>query len=189
MRKVDIVIVLAVVALGAAAWQQKPVPVKAPTAAPTHACTPDAMTTSSGRWTVLPARYQLAGLSIGMSETEIVARLGQPADKNVQNSESSTWTYASDGAELHLAMLEGRLIMIGGTGRWALTEGDRSLPGFQSSQAQIEATFGQPDRRDAPPTAWVYTRRPGELTFHFDQGRVSQVVVTGEIAPQKLAPR
>lgn len=185
MRKLDVVVVVVVVALGAALLHRSQTPFVTAQSTPTVVAA-ESMKTQSGRWTVLPNKYSLAGLTIGMSESEVIAAKGEPSDRNQQDAQTATWTYTSDGADLHLAMLEGRLIMIGGIGRWMLTQDSQSLPGFMASKAQIEAQFGPPDRKDEAAPAWVYTHRPGELTFHFQDERVSQVVVTGEIAPQKL---
>lgn len=189
MRKVDLVVVVSVVAMAAAWWniqpgKSRPDPPVRPIGSATPA--PAGLTTRSGRWTVLPNRYQMAGLSIGMSEAEIVAKMGEPGQKDPQNGESSMWTYTSDGAELHLALLEDRLIMIGGSGRWALTQGDKSLPGFQSSPEQLLAVLGPPDRKESADTTWIYAHRPGELSFTIMGDRVSHVTVTGEVAPQKI---
>lgn len=206
MRKLDFLIVVGVIALGAAGWQLRTVSCPL---SPTSSCTASAAfpagsrETGSGRWSVLANRYSYAGLTIGMSQSEVLTVLGEPARKQQENQESSTWSYTKDGAELNLAWLEDRLIMAGGTGRWPLIDGGRGndcdpgrpeativpAPTVGSSRMEVINYLGfdgQPQRKDG--TSLVYSVRPGELTFHFEQDFVSQVVVTGEIAPRRLSP-
>lgn len=193
MRKVDFVIVLGVIALGAAGWQMRGglnnSPVKQSAAASPFP--QGSQPTRSGRWSVLPNRYGYAGFHIGMSQAEARDLWGEPSGRNQENQESSTWTYSRDGGELHLAWLEDRLIMVGGTGPWALgSDPGRAstpveLPRVGHDAGYVKGLFGPPGRKDE--NAWVYSTKPGELTFHFDRDRVSQIVVTGEIAPRRLS--
>ena len=177
MRKVDVIILVSLVALGATFL--RPRPPAGGTPSPTYS----PMFTRS-HWEILPCPFEIAGLSLGMTGAEIEARLGVPADKH-EDQETSTWTYRSDGADLHLTLLEGRLLVAGGSGRWSLTEQGQPRPGFMASQEEVRAAFGEPQRRDKE--AWVYTPRPNEVTFHFANGRVSQVWIATEIKGRPLS--
>lgn len=183
MRKLDVAILLILSALGAYYWRSN-----RPGLAPQPTLTPNL--TRSGRWEVLSGPMSVAGLTMGSSEAAILKSLGQPAERRQENSETSQWFYRSDGAELGLTLLEGRLVAAVAVGRWGLSFEDKPVAGFMATQAQLRGWLGEPSRTE--PTgaygegAWIYTRRPGELTFHFQQGRVAQFLVTGEVKPRKV---
>lgn len=188
MRTLDLILVVVVASLGGVCWMHKPPsPRGQPLLVATTSSRPSArpLTTSSGRWTVRPSRYQLAGLAIGMSDVEIVARLGQPGKvRSLQDDEfgaSSEWTYRADSAVLRLTLLEDRLICMRSIGGYGLSFAGRELPGFLSSPERILAAFGQPDSQDTAMSAWIYERWPGQLSFRFLQDQVSEVAVTGAV--------
>lgn len=181
MRKLDFALLVSLSALGAYFWHPRPTP-----SSPPPTATPPPLTTS-GRWEVLGGPIEVAGLRMGASEAEIVQALGQPPEKQQQNAETCHWVYPTDGdGQLALALLEGRLVAAGAIGRWALSQEGRPLPGFMATQAEVERSLGSPTRKETRAdglASWIYTRRPGELTYTFEQGRVSQFSLTGEVKP------
>lgn len=179
MRKMDFALLVSLSALGAYFWHPRPTPsTPPPTASP--------RLTASGRWEVLKASIEVAGLRIGASQADIVQVLGQPDEKHQQNSENHQWIYASDGGQLVLALLEGRLVAAAAMGRWSLSQDGRPLPAFTATQAEVQRSLGPPTRSETRAdglSSWIYSLRPGELTYTFEQGSVSQFSLTGEIKP------
>ena len=180
MRKIDVVILIVLSALGASVWRSRlPQGGVEPTSTPAL--------TRSGRWEVLSGPFSVAGLRMGASEASVLEALGQPREKRQENAETSQWVYANDGSELILTLLEGRLVAAIGLGRWALTMEGKPLPAFLASREELRAALGQPDRTEATGAygegAWIFTRRPGELTYHFEKEMVTQFSVTGEVKP------
>jgi hypothetical protein len=173
MRKLDLAVLLLVVASASAWWTRKSSP---------RATGP--VLTRSGRYQILPPPYGLAGLPIGSDEKTAETTLGKPNQKNLSNEETHSWSYERDGQTLNLTFLDGRLIAEGGTGRWSFEQaGQPSRTWFRSPQADVTSAFGSPGRTDESGAA-VYPGRPGELTFHFDkEGLVEQVWITGEVKP------
>ena len=182
MRKIELAIVIVTVAVATAWWNKKNPP---PTASPTpHVEMAQKLMTRSGRFEVLLSPYGLAGLFIGCDDTWVLAVLGKPSSKADEDKETHNWTYASG---LHLVFLENRLISMGGEGRWTFSNrgvGNSTL--FMQPRARIREQFGEPTRVDQ--SAWVYNTRPGELTIHFNNDKVSQVYIVGEIKPTPIFP-
>ena len=179
MRKIDLLLLFFVIAVGAAFLR----PGGAPPPPVSVSVTPS--TTASGKWEVLPCRYELANLKLGMTGAQVEATRGIAAEKRQENAETSIWTYRGDGAELHLTLLDGRLISVNGSGRWSLTEEGQSRPGFLATEAQVRAAFGEPQRREHQ-SQWVYNPRPSELQLQFNEGRVTNMYITTEIKSRPL---
>lgn len=182
MRKLDLAVLLLVVA-SASAWWSRNSPQLAPPS-PTQALASGPVLTQSGRYQILLPPFGMAGLPIGSDEKTAEAVLGQPNKKDLSAEETHTWSYERDGQTLNLTFLDGRVIAEGGTGRWSFEQAGK--PGrtwFRAPQADVRAAFGSPTRSDESGAA-VFAGHPGELTFHFDkEGLVQQVWITGEVKP------
>jgi len=195
MRKIDFLILLSVCGVSAL-FLARLKPAAQPTSvsgspiasSPAASATPvPKLLSKSGRWEVLAGTYRVAGLSMGASDSEVIQHLGQPTRKEESNAETHQWLYQSDGGELTLTLLEGRLVGAGAVrGRWSLSQQEQNLPAFMASRAEVEAAWGQPTRVDQGGSVWVYSRRPNEVTYHFENDRVSQVWVTAEIKPRPV---
>ncbi len=182
MRKLDLIIVLLVVAVVSALanhWKARDVLAGVPAVAGTPKLkgSPTAeFLTSSGRWKILPCAYSLAELHLGMRDTEVRACRGQPTSINKQNGETQIWLYDSG---LNLTFLEGRLLSVVASGRWEIREGDRRIPGFMHTQSELKAAMGEPVSQEG--SNWRYQQGPCELTFQFTGEHIQTVQISSQV--------
>jgi hypothetical protein len=183
MRKLDLVVVLLVVAgvsALAGSWNlNRTEPARTPKPSETSFFgegSPGDMVTSSGRWKILPAPYQLADLRLGMTEKEVRSERGEPTRIDKQNGETQLWFY---DAGLKLIFLDGRLLSLEGSGRWDFREGSKRLPGFMHSQSELLAALGDPVKKDN--SSWQYQQGSCELTFQFTGERIQSVQISSQV--------
>jgi hypothetical protein len=186
MRKLDFVIVLVVVAMISAltaAWRQSastttPSPSPLEVVAPRVVATPSPamMLTSSGHWRVVPCKYSLAMMHLGMTFQEVMAQRGHPSIVEPEIRNTQVWRYDSG---LKMTFMEGRMLGLEATGRWDFREGSRELPGFMHSQAEIQAVFGKPTRKNGD--TWYYQDGAWMLTFEFSGDRCQVVQITTQV--------
>lgn len=186
MRKLDLVIVLLVVAtvsaLTAVLRRQSalaspsPSPVEIAAPRTTASPTPEMMLTSSGRWRVVPCKYSLAMMHLGMTFQEVMAQRGHPSIVEPEIRNTQVWRYDTG---LKMTFMEGRMLSLEGTGRWDFREGTRSLPGFMHSQTEILAAFGQPTRKNGD--TWYYQDGACILSFEFSGERCQVVQITTQV--------
>lgn len=185
MRKLELALVLILVASATAWWSHSKPPVagstptsSALTITPTHN-----MKTRSGRYEILSPACAIANVPIGTTEQGVLAILGKPSQQkeDERSKETHHWLYQADGQQLTVTFMEDRVISIGGSGRWAFEEpGKASMTLFMQNKENIAARFGPPKRTDN--LAVVYDAHPGELTVHFSPtGTVQQFWLAGEL--------
>lgn len=176
MRNTNLILLLVVAAAIAFVTSTRP------RGAPSKKSTPaESVVTASGTRLFVP-EYELAGLSIGQSSEEVQAFLGKPDEIVAQN-----WRYRRDGATLALTFLEGRLIAIGGSGRWMFEGPDGSLPGWMSPASKVRESFGEPTRKDGQ--RLVYSVEGGELTFAIKDQLTDEIWLVGQLSQSaKTAP-
>lgn len=138
-------------------------------------------------WDLVLNSYEVAGLAIGFTEEQVLQRLGEPAERKQEQLGTSSWWYESDGGQLMLIFLRGKLM--GATslgGRWSLTRKGQPCPGFLASRSQVKSFFGAPSRAEGE-ASWVYADLPGELTYHFEGDRVSQWSLVAAFRPGSIS--
>lgn len=188
MRKLELALVIVVVAVATAWWSQKPketvpqIPVATATPGSLPA-TPVPFLTRSGRYEILAPVCSLAGVPIGADEKAVTAALGKPDSESEKEKETHSWLYERDGQRLTVTFLENLVIGVGGSGRWQFD--GLGQPGgtlFMQTEKTILEKLGKPTRTDK--NVAIYSSKPGELTIHFSSsGTVEQFWVTGEVKP------
>ena len=181
MRKLELALVIVLVAVAAAWWSRKPAASRPPvmvTATPVTR-----LVTRSGRYQILAPKYAMAGIPVGSDETTVTAALGKPASESEKEKETHSWIYERDGQRLTVTFLEDRVIAVGGNGRWGFEEpGQPGMTLFMQTEKTILDRFGKPTRTDN--NAVIYETHPGDLTIHFNSsGTVEQFWLTGEVKP------
>ena len=177
MRKLELALVVVLVAVATAWWSHKPTGSTPPltvTASPVAG-----PVTRSGRYQILPPKYILAGIPIGSDQAAVTAALGKPNSESEKEKETHSWVYEN----LTVTFLEDRVISVGGSGRWSFEEtGGPGMTLFMQTEKTILEKFGKPTRTDN--NAVIYQTHPGELTIHFNSsGTVEQFWLTGEVKP------
>ncbi|MFN8610099.1 MAG: hypothetical protein U0931_21330 [Vulcanimicrobiota bacterium] len=177
MRKMDLAVLLVLVASATAWWTRPPAP------APVVTATPAPFITQSGRYQILAPDFFLAGVPIGSTEKAVESALGKPLRTDLSAEETHTWFYQRDGQDLTITFLDGLVVAEGGVGRWAFGKvGQSKRTWFLESEQAVRASFGQAIRSEK--NILVYSAQPGELTFHLDQDRrVVQLWITGQVKP------
>lgn len=181
MRKLELALVIVLVAVAAAWWSHKPAQPDQPA---TVTATPvTGPLTRSGRYEILVPRYSLAGVPIGSGQSEVLAALGMPTSESGDGKETLSWSYERDGQKLTVTFLEDRVIAVGGSGRWQFAQaGQPARTLFMQTEKTILENLGKPRRTEK--NVAVYDSSPGELTIHFSSsGTVEQFWLTGEVKP------
>lgn len=189
MSKLELALVIVVVAVATAWWSQNPKET-APPQIPARTSTPGSLPatplpflTRSGRYEILAPPYSLAGVPIGADEKAVTAALGKPDSESEKEKETHSWIYERDGQRLTVTFLENLVISVGGSGRWQF-DGPGQPGGtlFMQTEKTIFEKLGQPTRTDK--NTAIYNSKPGELTIHFSSsGTVEQFWLTGEVKP------
>ncbi len=180
MRKIEMALVVVLVAAATACWSQKSqtlssvIPIE----------TSHRLQTRSGRHEIHSPPYILAGVPIGSNAAAVTAVLGKPDREGSQGLEDyNRWYYERDGQTLTVTFLEELVIGVGGTGRWGFVRaGKPGMTLFMQPRSKIVANFGEPGRTDK--NVVTYDAHPGELTLHYSEGgTVEQFWVVGEVKP------
>lgn len=190
MRKLDLVIVLLVVAVVSAvgSWNlTRPEPTRTPKPSETSFFgqgDPGDLVTSSGKWKILATPYQLADLRLGMTEKEVRSERGQPHEIDKKTEKGQVWSY---DAGLKLYFWEGRLLSLQGSGRWDFREGSKRLPGFMHSQSELLAALGDPLKKDH--SGWHYEQGPCKLRFQFAGTNIQTIQMTGQVESMPIVTK
>ena len=157
MRKTDLAVVVAAIAVGASLLSSRP------------------NTVVQATPTACQQRVSMAGVPMGCGEDELRSKLGPPQRVAVERDAIRHFHY--DG--LVVTLINGKVASMGGSGRWSL-EREGPLPAFMATRPEVERVFGKPIRDSG--NIIVYRLPQGELTYHFGpNGRVSQVWLSGAL--------
>jgi hypothetical protein len=177
MRKIDIVVVLAVIAGAGAITASRSTKQVAAVKSPALE-TPGAISRIRG------GPFRLGGLEIGMTKAKVASICGDNHSTE-QNSPFETWVWATKGWGTHMTLtfLDERLLTIARSGPANLLRENILI--LCNSVPEITRALGNPDSKTEEQI--TYHDLPGDLTFKLDHGQVTYITLAGSVSRARLA--
>ena len=176
MRKIDLLVVLVLIAGIAAAFGSRSQTVTIPVVTPTgNSPSPSDKATQ----TPSPQKndLSLAELSLGMGLSDVLDIKGMP------QSESSTesrviwkWTSEHPAGQLKITFLNGVLAGIESEGPESFRKAKKEITGYGRSSSEIVAALGKPSQQE--PDLLLYDHLPGTLVFHLKNDKVKSITLS-----------
>ncbi len=177
MSKIDLLVVLALIAGIAAAFASRSQTVTIPVVTPTGD-SPSPRDTAIQKPQLQKNDFSLAELSLGMRLSDVLDRKGMPQSESSADSRVIwTWTSEDPAGHLWIIFSNGVLTGIKSEGPESFRKAKKALPGYGSSSAEIVTALGKPNQQE--PDFLLYDHLPGTLMFHLKNDKVQSMTLLG----------
>jgi hypothetical protein len=175
MSKIDLLVVLALIAGIAAAFAGRSQTVSIPLVIPTGA-SPSPSETAIHKPQLKKNDFSLAELSLGMGLSDVLDIKGMPqSESSSGNALLWEWTSENPAGHLRITFLDGLVVSMQSEGPESFRRAKKDLPGYGSSSSEIVAALGKPSQQE--PDLLLYDHRPGASIFHLKNDKVQSITL------------
>ncbi len=176
MRKIDLLVVLALIAGIAAAFGSRSQTVTIPVVTPTGD-SPSPNDKAVQKPQPQKNEFSLAELSLGMGLSDVLDIKGMPqSESSSGNALLWEWTSEDPASHLRITFLDGLLVSIQSNRPELFRRAKKDLPGHAKPSSEIVAALGKPDQQEAD--YLVYSNLPGTVAFYLKNGKVQTITLT-----------